>query len=110
MRVLNPEAIIYIGLRGGVTTTLNFSASPILGEAIEVDPGIAINRVEQQTWGIDLVNLGTLYPPQPGDSITRATGEKFMVAPCEGQESCFKHVRSTRDRLLVMTKRYHGAT
>ena len=104
MRVLNTEDIVYIGNRGGVVTMLSIPASPILGEVQEIDPGISVTRVEEQIFGIDIVYLDTLFPPEPGDQIYRVTGEQFVVASCSANQPPYKFARSTRDRILVETK------
>lgn len=106
MKAINTEVVSYSGLRSGITVVVVISASPILGEAEEIDPGISILRIEIQDWGVDITDLGTVIGlPQIGDEIIRASGDRFGVCSLMGDEPPFKFVMSTRTRLLIHTKR-----
>lgn len=97
----------YSGVREGVTYTFPIEVNPILMSADEISPGNAsLVRIEYQDFTIDRVQLQSLYPPQPGDTITLLnSAEIFRLASIGGDEPPYQHVTSCRDRVLVHSTR-----
>ena len=98
---INGETVDYIAKDG--TTVIGITASPILQEAEEITPSVAVTRLEIQEWVIDFVDLGFL--PQIADRIIRANGDIFTVTSMGADEAAFKFVTSNRERFIIRTKR-----
>jgi hypothetical protein len=93
--------------RTGQTPITGVPASPILTEAEEIVPGVAVTRIEKQLWGIDVADYafgGSPVIPESGDTVTRADGSVFRVVSADGDPP-FTFTTSTRDRYLIQTER-----
>lgn len=100
-RAINAVTVSYS--RGVVA--VNVVASPVLREAQEIVPGVALTRIEYQDWGADVVELGVLYPPKNGDKITLTNGEIFQVISLTDEEPAFVHTTAERTRVLIHSQR-----
>lgn len=93
--------------RTGQTDVTGVAASPILTEAEEIVPGVAVTRIEKQLWGIDIADYtltGSPVVPEIGDTITRANGAVFRVVSADGDPP-FTYTTSKRNRYLIQTER-----
>ena len=96
-----------ITLRRGFASTTGITASPILMNAEEIIPSIAVTRVEYQAWGMDVAAYqlsGAAVVPLEGDIIERADGTQFRLVS-ENGEPPWEHTTSDRVRYLLHTER-----
>lgn len=103
----------YVSLTRSTLTNPKVNMSPILDEAQEIMPGVAITRVEYQDWGVDVEDYefgSGPTRPQLGDIITRRNGERFMVRSQGDREPPFHHCTSSRNRYVVHTERIDDGT
>jgi hypothetical protein len=90
--------------RGAFSTTSRGARH--LKRAQEMQPGIAITRIEIQDWAIDVAKYqvnGVVVAPLEGDIITGANGDTFLVSAV-GDE-VWIYTSSLNKRLIVHTVR-----
>lgn len=87
----------------GATTLSNIPVSPIHKNAEEVIPGIAVTRVEYQQFGIDVVDLSTLFPPLVGDKIVLPDLSEYRVISPDDATPSYSYATGQRTRVLVNT-------
>jgi hypothetical protein len=88
---------------------ITVNASPILGEALDIHPGVNFSRVEIQDWVIDKADLifgGVPTLPQRNDRIINPdNGDEFVMMPQALDEPFYKFTTSLRERFLIHTQR-----
>lgn len=97
----------------GEDTTPNVTASPIIRPAEEFMPGVAVTRIEYQSWGMDVADFeldGSAVTPEPGDTITRADGSKYRLISLAGNEPPYRYMTSARRRYLLHSEMIQGPT
>jgi len=106
MNAVNGETVT---LARGATTNAGVTGSPILMDAEEVIPGVAVTRIEYQAWGVDVADYelpsGTPVVPQVGDTIERSDGTKFRLVSHGGDDPPYQYTTSDRTRFLLHTER-----
>lgn len=104
--VVNTETVTF--RRIGIDDT-EIEASPILLSAAEINMSSGtLLRKEEQMWGINLSELGDLFPPTDSDKIIRANGEEFRLLKRVDKELLYEFTTSERERILVNSKRVKG--
>lgn len=94
----------FVTLVRGIDTTPAVAASPILMEAEEMMPGVAITRFEYQDWAFDTADYqfnGVVSKPHVGDVITRTDGSRFRVISFGNNEPAYRYMTTARKRIRV---------
>lgn len=105
-QTLNREDVVYRTKDGSKEGAI--VASPILLEAEEIIPAVAVTRTEYLRWGVTLSELraiiGAKKFPQVGDLIIRANGEHFRLSSFGGgDEPPYRFVLNNRERVLLFS-------
>lgn len=88
---------------------ITIDATPILGEALDIHPGVNFSRVEIQDWVIHKSALdfgaGPTLPQRNDRIINPANDDEFVMMAQALEEPFFKFTTSLRERFIIHTQR-----
>jgi len=100
----NGVPVTYVSKTGEIEIPISIPlACPVLYEATEESPELAIVRYERQDWFIDVADIGLLFPPDVNHVIRTADGAEFQVLPIERSSPPYRYTTSIRDRVCIHT-------
>lgn len=105
MTAVNSEPFILRRVTDVGTIERPITASPILISGDEVMAGdAAVTSIERHDFGINVSELGNLYPLLPGDILIRQLNrEQFKIMSMGKDERPYVHTTSNRKRIICHT-------